>query len=359
MSAAPPRGGPAYAQVHGFVPLLRAYRRARRAKRGKGGEPAFYRDLEANLLKLSAELASRRWRPRPYRYFELNNKKRRMVSEAAFTDRVVHHALVHAIEPVWEAGFADQSYACRKGRGVHAAVQRAHALARRFRYALRMDVRRYFDSVDHQILMSALGARLLDRGILWLCDTILAHAAVPGVPSGERRGIPIGNLTSQFWANVYLDPVDHLLGGVVGAGRVLRYMDDILVFGDDKAVLWEAAAGGRALLEDGLRLTVKRSATVVAPVRDGVQWLGFRVFPGIVRLDRVGAVRLARRVRASMRRADFSPLQEAAEVGRAGSAIGHAAHADTLAFRRSVVCRLLDDRRAASTRSGREGADLS
>ena len=330
---------PAFADVYGFGPLLRAFRRARRAKRGKGGEPAFYRDLEANLLALSAALQARTWRPAPYRYFTLANKKRRVVSEAAFPDRIVHHALVAAIEPLWEPHFLDQSYACRKGRGVHAAVARARQLARRHHYYLRLDVDRYFDHVDHGVLLGLLGERIADEGIAWLSASIVAHAAVPAVPAGTARGIPIGNLTSQFWANVYLDPLDHALAAHVGAGRVLRYMDDVLVFADDKAALWEAALIAAEVCEGRLGLTLKRRATVVAPVTEGIPWLGFRVFPGLVRVDRYGRRRFGRRLSTSLRRAAHGPLAEAAEVGRAASAVGHLVHADTLMLRREMLRR--------------------
>jgi len=186
-----------YDDVHGFSPLLRAFRRARRAKRGKGAEPAFYCDLEAELLELSEALRTYRYCPDPYRYFRLRNTKERLVSEASFRDRVVHHSLVAAQEVLFESRFIDHSYACRKGKGVHAAVRRVHRLAKHNRYALRLDVRKYFDHLDHGVLQSLLARRIDDAGILWLTDTILAHACVPSVPFSERRGIPIGNLTSQ------------------------------------------------------------------------------------------------------------------------------------------------------------------
>ena len=146
--------GPSYGDAHAFGALLAAFHRARRAKRGKGGEPAFYRDLEANLLELSEALRERRWRPDPYRFFVVRHTKERLVAEASFRDRVVHHALVGALEPAFEARFVSSSYACRKGKGVHAALERARRLAQRHRYFLRLDVQSYFASIDHQTLPS-------------------------------------------------------------------------------------------------------------------------------------------------------------------------------------------------------------
>ncbi|MDY0001254.1 MAG: reverse transcriptase/maturase family protein [Polyangia bacterium] len=355
--------GPRYEEVYRFGALLGAFRLARRAKKGKGGEPAFYLDLERNLLGLSRALESRTFRPDPFRYFTLRNKKERVVSEASFRDRVVHHALVGALEPWYEAEFIDWSYACRMGKGTHAALARASELASRHRYALRMDVRRYFESVDHEILIGLLAERVRDEGILWLCRTLLdgalenrpesklenerdskaaadMGAAASGcTPSGaRRRGLPIGNLTSQFWANVYLHPVDLLVTRRLGrGGSYLRYMDDLVLFGRDKAELWEVASEVKRFASMELRLVMKGEATVMAPVSEGVAWLGCRVYPGTTRLDRTSRLRFARRIRESCGEARRGPAAEDGEVAVAASLAGHVAHASTLAFRRSVM----------------------
>jgi len=335
-----------YDDVHGFSPLLRAFRRARRAKRGKGAEPAFYCDLEAELLELSEALRTYRYCPDPYRYFRLRNTKERLVSEASFRDRVVHHSLVAAQEVLFESRFIDHSYACRKGKGVHAAVRRVHRLAKHNRYALRLDVRKYFDHLDHGVLQSLLARRIDDAGILWLTDTILAHACVPSVPFSERRGIPIGNLTSQFWANVYLDPLDHLVCDSLGHGSYTRYMDDIVVLADHKRDLWNVAIEARHFLADRLRLDLRRSVTCVAPVTEGIPWLGTRIYPALIRLDRRSRARFARKLSESVQRAAVSPQAQAREVPRAASLCGHLEHVDGHRLRRAVVTRLDSRRRA-------------
>jgi hypothetical protein len=331
---------PTYADVCSFRSLLTAFRKARRAKRGKGGEPLFYRDLESNLLKLSRALRDRTYRPDPYRYFSLWNKKERVVSEASFRDRVVHHALVAAIEPTFERIFVSHSYACRQGKGSHAAVSRARKMARRHRYALKLDVHHYFESIDHAVLMRLLGEQVHDPDILWLCQTLLDGARRPELREGTEgrpRGLPIGNLTSQFWANVYLHPVDDLVSRRMGRGTYLRYMDDMLVFGPSKPELWEVAEAVSTMLTEDLRLRLKERATVLAPVTEGVGWLGFRVHPGTTRLDRQGRRRFARKVRRLEMRAASSPQAEDRAVARAASVFGHLAQADTYGLRRSVL----------------------
>lgn len=329
---------PTYEDVWRFDALMRAFKRARRAKRGRGGEPAFYRDLEANLLRLSAELRDRSYRPDPYRFFTLWNKKERVVSEASFRDRVIHHSLVAATEPVFEARYIRHSYACRKGKGQHAAVEVARRMSRAMPFFLKMDLRKYFDRVSHSVLAGILADAGLDDGTLWLCRTLLAGARVPGIEPG--RGLPIGNLTSQVWANVYLDVLDRHVTHDLGHGAWIRYMDDLAAFASGKDALWRLAAEVRRFCASRLGLEVKDEVTVVAPVTEGVPWLGFRVHPGLVRVDADGRRRFQRKLAASVRRAAGGPCEETAEVDRAGSLCGHVRLGDTLSLRRATLGRL-------------------
>lgn len=136
------------------------------------------------------------------------------------------------------------NYACRTGKGQHAALRRAQDLCgrRRHSHALRMDVRKYFENIQHDILRAILARYIPDQGMEWLVERLLKYTQVPTVPEGERRGLPTGNLTSQFWANVYLDGIDHFMVHDLGQNTYIRYMDDMVVFGSDKRVLWEVAA---------------------------------------------------------------------------------------------------------------------
>lgn len=331
---------PRYENVWSFRSLLAAFRRARRAKRGKGGEPAFYLDLEEQLLRLSASLRDRTYVPDPYRYFVLRNRKERVVSEASFRDRVVHHALVAELEPAFERVFAAHSYACRRGKGQHAAIERVHRLSRRHPYFLRLDVRRYFDSICHDVLERLLARRVEDDGVLWLCRRLLSHTRIPHLGSPVGLGLPIGNLTSQFWANVYLDPIDHLVNDGLGLGSWTRYMDDGVVLGPDKAGLWEVAGVVSRFVRERLGLELKARATVVGPVTEGIPWLGFRVFPGAVRLDHVGRRRIARRLATGVRRAASPEADLPRESSRIAGALGHARCGGTLGLRQSVLERV-------------------
>ena len=209
-----------------FENLLRAAEKARRGKRFKPGAARFFFRLEPELLRLQEELANLTYRPGPYRTFTIYEGKPRQISAAPFRDRVVHHALTGILEPIFERSFIHDSYACRKGKGTHAAVNRCQHFARRHAYVLKADVRKYFPSIDHAILKELIARRIKDPSVLHLVSTIIDHsnpqpsviAWFPGddlfTPIERRRGLPLGNQTSQFFANVYLDPLDKGLNPV-------------------------------------------------------------------------------------------------------------------------------------------------
>ncbi len=216
---------PLYSQVYSFENLWLAYRKARRGKRKKASVADFEYGLEDELLQLQAELESETWQPGPYRSFYIHEPKRRLISAAPFRDRVVHHTLCNVIEPLWERRFIFDSYANRRGKGTHRAIVRCSQFAHRYRYVLQCDVRQFFPSIDHEILLATLVRVIQDEKVLNLAERIICSGAgvlsevyamqwFPGddlLAQLRPRGLPIGNLTSQFWANVYLNSFDHFV----------------------------------------------------------------------------------------------------------------------------------------------------
>jgi len=200
-----------YPKIHAFENLYWAYRKARKGKRSRPDVAAFEFNLELELPQLQLELASETYRPGLYRHFTLYERKPRRISAAPFRDRVVHHALCNVIEPIWEARFITDSYACRLGKGTHAALDRCTSSARRHAYVLQGDIVRCFPSVDHTILYDLLARRIACPPTLRLIQRIIAsgagiHAAdweiqwFPGddlLAAARPRGLPIGNQTSS------------------------------------------------------------------------------------------------------------------------------------------------------------------
>jgi len=339
-----------------------AWRKAWRGKSRSAGAIAFELDLERHLLSLQRDLESGDYRPGDYRLFTIYERKPRLIAAAPFPDRVVHHAVMNVIEPPLDRRFIADTYACRKGKGVHLAVDRYQGWAQRYRYVLKLDVRRYFPSIDQAILKETLRYHLRDERVLALLDLIIdtgpESAPAPPVyfpgnglltPLERRCGIPIGNLTSQFFANLYLNDLDHGVKEVLRAPAYLRYVDDLVLLDDDKGRL----LAGRDWIADQLatlRLQLHLDLGKVSQVGEGIDLLGYHVFPHHRRLRNENGFRFRRRLRAFARGyaegrldwADFDPSVQAW--------IGHACHADTLGLRESIFVAIYFRRERAGGR---------
>ena len=298
-----------YTLLTSWENLLLAYSKAAKGKRGHANVAAFEYHLEDNLLALQSELRNFTYRPGAYASFHIHEPKRRLISAAPFRDRVVHHALCNLIEPVFEHSFIFDSYANRVGKGMHRALDRAQAFARRYPYTLQCDIVQFFPSIDHATMRGILQRKLSDEHMRWLIDRILESGE--GVLSEayemvyfrsddlfavhRPRGLPIGNLTSQFWGNVYLNGFDHFIKRRLRCPAYLRYVDDFLLFGNNKAQLW----GWKSAIEEqlaSLRLTIHPGAQP-RPVIEGFPFLGFILFPDKRRLKRRKAIYYQRKLR--------------------------------------------------------------
>lgn len=231
---------------------------------------------------------SRAYRPGPGRCFAIRDPKPRRIYALPFVDRVAQHWLIARTLPAIERSLVDQTYACRRGRGTHACLRRAADLTRARRFVLRLDVQKFFASIDHELLRAQLG-RVTPPELRWLSDRFLdaplPAGAVESVafhfpgddlltPLERPHGLPIGSLTSQIWANLYLSPLDHLLADVLGLGSFVRYCDDVLIFADDPGRLREALARVQARTT-ALRLRLHPQKTRLHRTGDPVTFLGF------------------------------------------------------------------------------------
>ena len=268
-----------------------------RVMKGRGAKrdvAAFAARREEELAALRADLLSGAWRPGPYGQFRLTDPKPRTISCAPVRDRVVHHALCGVIAPLLESGFTEDCYACRVGKGTHRAAARARDLVRRHGWTCKLDIRRYFDSVPHDRLLELLLPMFREKEIRRVIEMIVRHP-VPGLPDG--RGLPIGNLTSQWFANFYLSGLDHYAKEGLGAPGYVRYMDDIVLFADGKAEIWRLHDGVCEWVERERGLEIKGERTVTAPVSEGLAFLGLRIFPGGWRFQRSRLQRTRRKFR--------------------------------------------------------------
>jgi len=214
---------------------VNAARKAQKGKRYRKSTLEFNFDLERNLLKLQDELISKTYEPGQYRDFIVEDSKKRLISAAPYRDRVVHHAIMNVVEPLLDRRFISDTYACRKKKGTHAALFRFRQFLGKHKYVLKCDIRKYFQSLDHGILMEQIKRRIADKDIQWLFGKVIGsrdfNKEAPIFyfsgdnllsPLERRRGIPVGNLTSQFFANVCLDNFDHWLKEELRVGPYIR-----------------------------------------------------------------------------------------------------------------------------------------
>ena len=349
------RYGNLWSQIIAFENLLQAARQAQRGKRFRSSVLAFNYNLEAELHQIYHDLSTQTYTPGAYHTFEIRDPKPRLISAAPYRDRVVHHALCNVIVPPIERTFIEDTYANRWGYGTHRALHRFIRFARTSRYILQLDIRKYFPSVDHEILKAVIRRKIKCPQTLWLIDTIIDNSNpqepmveyFPGdellTPLERRRGLPIGNLTSQFFANVYLNGFDHFVKETLKARKYLRYVDDFALFSDDREFLADAWLAIRDYLER-LRLKLHPAKSHLFETQYGANFVGFRILPDGETFPKAVRIRVRndnlRRSRHRLRKLqrDYSKgyvnLDDVVQRLRSWEA--HLYHGNTCGLRRSV-----------------------
>ncbi|MBW4493816.1 MAG: RNA-directed DNA polymerase [Oscillatoria princeps RMCB-10] len=342
------RYGNLFPQIVDFANLLSAARKAQRGKRFRPNVLEFNYNLEGNLLQLQEELKSKAYSPGAYRTFDIYEPKRRLISAAPYRDRIVHHALCNIIVPLIERSFISDSYANRVGFGTHSALRRFTEFARSSKYILQCDVRKYFPSIDHNILKELLRRKIKCPETLWLLEKIIDNSNpqepvieyFPGddllSPLNRRRGLPIGNLTSQFFGNFYLNSLDHFVKEQLKTVKYIRFADDFALFSDS----WEFLAGARITLESHLatlRLKIHPIKSQLFETRYGASFVGFRILPDRIRV-RQGNLRRARRWLRQLREDWIVGKIRLSELNRlVQSWFAHLQHGDTWRLRQKIL----------------------
>lgn len=267
-----------------------AFCKARRRKIKKWYVVNFEENLEEELKKLHEDLATLTYQPQQLTRFIIRDPKTRTIHASRFRDRVVYHALVNILEPIFEMLFIYDSYASRKGKGTHKAVQRFDSFKMKISqngrliknaydnnqvvgYVLKADIRHYFDTVDHEILLKVIKRKIHDKSVIWLIRRILKNFDAPI----KGKGMPLGNLTSQFFANVYLNELDYFVKHTLKAEYYIRYVDDFVILHSDREILEHY----KELIQEyliTLRLELHPDKSKIIPLRNGISFLGYRIF---------------------------------------------------------------------------------
>ena len=346
------RYGNLYPQI---VNLDNLYLSARKAQKGKRFRPnvlEFNYKLENELLRIQKELKDKTYQPGKYRTFHLRDIKTRLISAAPYRDRVVHHALCNIIVPIFERTFISDTYANRAYFGTHKALKRFTDFARSNRYVLQCDIRKYFPSIDHQILKELMRRKIKCKDTLWLIDTIIDNSneqeQVIHYFSGDdlltpvlrRHGLPIGNLTSQWMANIYLSGFDHFVKEQLKASKYLRYVDDFALFSDD----YQFLKNSRIAIEDyldKLRLKIHPIKSQLFETKHGASFLGFRIFPEQIKVRNNNLHKARKRLKRLQKDYGEGKINIEDIIQSLQSWEAHLKHGDTYQLRKQIFDRLV------------------
>jgi len=284
--------------------LREAFLRAARGKQARADVREFAADWQVRLESLRTRLLAEAWGPGGFTRFIIHEPKERTIHAPCFEDRVVHHALVDSAMADFERWLVPDTFACRKGKGHAAAVRRAEFHARRNPWFLKLDVRKYFDSIPHEVLLLALDRRFRNGGVQRLWRRI-----VGGYEASPGRGIPIGSLTSQMLGNFYLMPVDRLCLEAVGVRGYVRYMDDMALWAEKDLLLRAKEAVDEGLAR--LKLELKGNWHL-QPTYRGMEFLGLRIHPDGSQLAVRSRRRLAKKWQLGQARWESGELSDAA-----------------------------------------------
>lgn len=275
-----------FPQIASLENLFTAWEEFKVDKRHKEDVQAFEFSVEQNLFQLHRDLASDRYKHQAYTGFYIRDPKVRHIHKADARDRVMHHAIFRVLNPIFDKTFISNSFSCRVGKGVHKgvlAVERMiRAESRNFTrpcFALKCDVQKFFDSVDHQVLLSILEKRIADAEVMTLLHQVIESYASGQTNLFDRQGLPIGNLTSQLFANVYMNEFDQFIKNTLRIRHYARYTDDFVIVSTDKKYLEDLLVPIREYLGRSLKLKLHPKKISIRACHQGIDFLGYVALP--------------------------------------------------------------------------------
>jgi len=277
-----------YKQVYDINNLFLAYQKARKGKSKKHYVLNFELNLEKNLNRLKEELINKNYNPTNLKRFTIRDPKTRVIHSSIFRDRIIHHAVINILNPIYENIFIYDSFASRKNKGTHKAVERFEYFMRKVSngqlvkdsinknqikgYCLKADFRKYFDSVNQEVLIKILEKKIADKDLISLIRKVLSNFEIE-----EGIGMPLGNYTSQFFANIYLNELDYYIKHTLKVKYYIRYVDDFVILHKDKRVLEYYLEHIKNFLPC-LKIKLHPDKTEIKPLRNGIEFLGYRIF---------------------------------------------------------------------------------
>lgn len=329
-----------YSEICTYDNLLKAFKNARKGKTTVDYVIEFEKNVDNNLFQLRNELLFHTYRPKPLKTFILHDPKTRKINKSAFRDRIIHHALCHVIQPIFERAFIFDSYANRKGKGTLKAVERFHFFHRKISknntcaaYVLKADIKHYFETVDHVIMLVLIQKKIKDQRVIWLIKTIFSNYSA----SEREKGMPLGNLTSQFFANVYLNELDQFVKHTLKVEYYVRYVDDFVLFHTSWKVLEEYKFKIDAFLREKLTLELHPDKSRIIPLERGTEFLGLKIFYHYKRIKTKNMRKFHRKFHSFYTQYERKEIQYDAIYDFVEGWLAYVKHADTYTLRKKIM----------------------
>lgn len=316
--------------------LFSAWDKFKNGKRKKKDVRLFEWNLEENIFKLHRELKGKTYRHSSYTSFNISDPKPRNIHKAQVRDRVLHHAVFQILNPIFEAGFISASFSCREGYGTHKGVRFLQSTLRKASkngkvpcFVLKCDIRKFFDTIDHNILLAILKKKVKDNDTVWLLEKIIASFASTHFPLVANKGVPIGNLTSQLFANIYLNELDVFVKQKLKVKYYLRYTDDFLIVSGDKEYLEKIIPKIVLFLEEKLSLKIHEEKTKIRKISQGIDFLGYIAFVSYMLVRTKTKKRMFKKFRAKIEDYKSGVISKNSLLQSLQSYLGFLSHAET------------------------------
>jgi retron-type reverse transcriptase len=334
--------------------LILAFNKAKKGKRKKNYVINFELNLKKNLRCLQEDLINKTYNPCSLKKFTIRDPKTRTIHSSIFRDRIVHHAIINLLNPIYEKIFIYDSFASRKNKGTHNAIIRFKSFVRKVSnngsliknsysnnsikgYVLKADIRHYFYSIDHEVLISILRKKIKDEDFIWLIRKVLENFEIE-----KGKGLPLGNYTSQFFANVYLNELDYFIKNILKAKYYIRYVDDFVILHKRKKWLEYALKRINNYLPC-LKIELHKDKTKILPLRNGITFLGYRIFYHYTLLRKRNVKSFLRKLESNKKLLENNEITKEQFDSRLNGWLGYAKFADTFNFRNKILSSIKKD----------------
>jgi len=328
-----------YEEIISLENLFLAWKEFKKGKIKKIDVWKFSLFLEQNVSKLHEELKSRKYNHSPYISFYINDPKLRHIHKACVRDRVLHHAIFRILYSLFDKSFIFDSYSCRINKGTHKAIDRLNHFARKENqnntktiYLLKLDIKKFFDSVDHNILLFLIKKKIKDKNTIWLIKTI-----IDSFSTNYGRGIPLGNITSQLFANIYLNKLDYFIKYNLRIKYYIRYCDDFVMINKDKEYLESIIPIINNFLRKELKLSLHPNKIIIKKYHQGIDFLGYVSFPEYRLLRTKTKIRMFKKIKRKKRELSKGLISESSFNQTLQSYLGVLKHCNGYELEKKII----------------------